>query len=53
MTNEYDKGTILLAVGSCETGLFRHLSNSVFGDRNFENTKFMSVIFFFLKMFKI
>ena len=31
---------------SCETGLFRHLSDYVFGVRNFGNAKSVSVIFF-------
>ena len=38
---------MLLLEGSSETGLFRHLSDYVFGVRNFENTKSMRVIFFF------
>ena len=38
--------TMLLVEGSSETALFRHLSDSVFGVRNFENTKSMRVIFF-------
>ena len=44
--------TILLVEASSETGLSRHLSDYVFGIRQFENTKSVSVIFFF-KMFKI
>ena len=62
VTNESDKGalikqclgtfTILLVEASSETGLFRHLSDYVFGVRNFEITKSMSIIFF-VKMFKI
>ena len=36
---------MLLVDGSSETGLFRHLSNHVFGVRNFGNTKSMTVIF--------
>ena len=39
--------TMLLVEGCSETGLFRHLSDYVFGVRNFENTKSMKVIFFF------
>ena len=39
--------TMLLFVGSSETGLFRHCSNHVFGVRNFGNTSAMRVIFFF------
>ena len=39
--------TMLLVEGSSETGLFRHLSNDVFGVRNFENTKAVRVISFF------
>ena len=61
---QYDKGAVMqisvvlghvyhiLVEGSSETGLFRHLSNYVFGVRNFDLTKSMRVIFFF-KMFKI
>ena len=61
---QYDKGAVMqisvvlghvyhiLVEGSSETGLFRHLSNYVFGVRNFDFTKSMRVIFFF-KMFKI
>ena len=37
---------MLVVHGSSETGLFRHLSNRVFGVRNFRNTKTMKVIFF-------
>ena len=44
--------TILLVEASSEMGLFRHLSDYVFGVRNFENTKSMRVILFF-KMLKI
>ena len=44
--------TMLLVEGSCETGLFRHLSNHVFGVRNFGNTKAIRVVFC-PKMFKI
>ena len=44
--------TMLLVEGSSETGLFRHLSDRVFGGRNFRNTKSMSVIIF-LKISKI
>ena len=44
--------TILLVEGSSETGLFRHFSDYVFGVRNFEITKSMSIIFF-VKTFKI
>ena len=36
---------MILVEGSSETGLFRHLSNHVFGVRNFGNTKSMRVIF--------
>ena len=61
---QYDKGAVMqisvvlghvyhiLVEGFSETGLFRHLSNYVFGVRNFDFTKSMRVIFFF-KMFKI
>ena len=58
---EYDKGHVMqistvfghvyhIEVSS-ETWLFRHLSNYVFGIRNLENTKSMTVTFFskFLK----
>ena len=38
--------TMLLVDGSSETGLFRHLSDHVFGGLNFGNTKSMRVIFF-------
>ena len=38
---------MLVVEGSPDTGLFRHLSDYVFGVRNFENTKSMKVIFFF------
>ena len=38
--------TMLLVVGLSKTGLFRHLSDYVFGGRNFGNTKSMTVIFF-------
>ena len=38
--------TMLLFEGSSETGLFGHLSNHVFGVRNFGKTKSMRVIFF-------
>ena len=38
--------TILLYEASSAAGLFRHLSGYVFGVRNFENTKCMTVIFF-------
>ena len=44
--------TILLVEGSSETSHFKHLSNHVFRDRNFRNTKAVRVIFIF-KMFKI
>ena len=37
---------LLLVEASSETGLFRHLSDYVFGVRNFENTKPMKVICF-------
>ena len=37
---------------SSETRLFRHLSDYVFGVRNFENTNSMRVIFFF-RRFKL
>ena len=36
---------MLLIDWSSEAGLFRHLSNHVFGVRNFGNTKSMRVIF--------
>ena len=44
----------LLVEPSCETGLFRHLSDDLFEVRNYENTKAMRVIVFFkmLKIFK-
>ena len=42
-----DRFAILLVESSSETGHFRHLSDYVFGVRNFENTKAMRVIFFF------
>ena len=38
--------TMILLDRSSETGLLRHLSNHVFGVRNFRNTKSMSVILF-------
>ena len=38
--------TMLLVDGSSDTGLFRHLSDHVFGGLNFGNTKSMRVIFF-------
>ena len=57
--NEYDK-SILMQIstepghvyhvpcrGSSETGIFRHLSDHVFGVRNLKNTKSMRLIFFF------
>ena len=37
---------MLLVEGSSETGLFRHLSNHIFGVRNFRNTKAIRAIFF-------
>ena len=37
---------MLLLKRSSETGLFRHLSNHLFGVRNFRNTNPMKVIFF-------
>ena len=43
---------MLLVDGPSQAGLFRHLSNHVFGVRNFGNIKSMRVIFCF-KMFKI
>ena len=43
---------MLLVEASSKSRLFRHLSNHVFGVRNFGNTKVMMVIFFF-KVFKI
>ena len=43
---------MLLVKGSSEKELFRHLSNHVFGVRNFRNTKAMRVMFFF-KRFRI
>ena len=63
VTNEYDKVavihtskvlgafTILLLEASSEIGHFRHLSDYVFGVRNFENIKPMRVSFL-LKIFK-
>ena len=44
--------TMFLVEGSSETWLFRHLSNHVFGVRNFGNTKAARVIFFFSKCSK-
>ena len=38
--------TMLLLEEFSEMGLFRHLSNHVFGVRNVENTKSMRVTFF-------
>ena len=38
---------MLLVEESSQTGLFRHLSNHVFGVRNFGNKKAIRVIFFF------
>ena len=38
--------TMLFVEGSSETGLFRHLSDHFFGDRNFRNIKSMKVIIF-------
>ena len=43
---------MLFVEGSSEIGLFRHLSNHVFGVRKFKNTSAISVIFF-IKIFKI
>ena len=43
--------TMLLLEGFSQTRLFRHLSDQLFGVRNFEITKSMKVIFF-VKMFK-
>ena len=37
--------TISLVEASSKTGLFRHLSDYVFGVRNFEIRKFMRVLF--------
>ena len=37
--------TMLLVKALAETGLFRHLSDYVFGDRNFEKTKLMTESF--------
>ena len=39
--------TMLLVEESYETGLLRHLSNNIFGVRNFGNAKPMRVIVFF------
>ena len=39
--------TMLLVEESYETGLLRHLSNNIFGARNFGNAKPMRVIVFF------
>ena len=39
--------TMFLIDWSSETGLFRHLSNHVFGVRNFRNAKSMRVMFLF------
>ena len=44
--------TIFLVDASSKLGLFRHLSDYIFGVPNFENTKPMRVILLF-KMFKI
>ena len=44
--------TILFFEASCETRLFRHLSDHDFGVGNFGNTKALRVLFF-LKAFKI
>ena len=44
--------TIFLLEPSSEMGLSRHLSDYVFGVRNFQNTKSMRVIFFFRKYSK-
>ena len=44
--------TMLFSEGSSEAGLFRHLSNLVFGVRKFRNTKAMRVIYF-AKTFKV
>ena len=38
--------TMFLVKVSSQAGLFRHLYDPVFGVRNFENTKCLSVIFF-------
>ena len=43
---------MLVVEASSETRLFRHLSNHVFGVRNFRNIKAMRVMFFF-KRFRI
>ena len=42
----YGTFTMLLVERSSETGVFRHLSDHVFGVRNFGNTKSLRVIFF-------
>ena len=42
----FGTSVMLLVEGSSETGLFRHLTNQVFGVRNFRNTKAMRNIFF-------
>ena len=59
MTNKYDKGSamqISAMIGHVSriasqsilwNGIFGHLSDYVFGVRNFENIKYMSVIFWF------
>ena len=57
VTNEFEKGEVMeirtvLFEGFSEMWLFRHLSNYVFGARNFGNTKAIRLIFF-LKTFKI
>ena len=44
--------TMLLVEGSSKMELFRHLSDHVFGGRNFRNTKSMRIIIFF-KILKI
>ena len=43
---------MFLVEGSSETGLLRHLSDHIFGVRNFGKSKSMKVIFF-IKMLKI
>ena len=47
-----DMFTMLLVEGFSQTRFFRHLSDHVFGARNFGKTKSMKVIFFF-KLFEI
>ena len=64
VANEYDKAALtkistvlrqvygIIVEASSETRIFRHLSDYVFGVRNFESIKSMRVLFLF-KKFKI